>query len=59
MDKTKKGTNIGCPYAPEEQAHFAKMLKLGNPKITDKEVAVVIEAFKAAAVKDGFKVGGG
>lgn len=51
-DPEKAGTNIGCPYQQAEQDHFSKMLTKTS-KMTAAELKTVIDAFKAAAAKDG------
>ncbi|MBC8063376.1 MAG: thioredoxin family protein [Chlorobia bacterium] len=40
-----KGTNIGCPYEPDEIAFFMTILKKAAPKMTEAERAKIQEAF--------------
>ncbi len=47
----KAQTNTGYPAAPEEVAHFVKMLKMGAPKIGDGSVRKVGEWLTANAPK--------
>jgi hypothetical protein len=44
-------TNTGYPAAPEEVSHFAKMLKLGAPKMGDGSVSKVSDWLTANAPK--------
>jgi thioredoxin-related protein len=47
----KKATNVGCPYAPEEIAHFMTVLAKAAPTMTTKERSTIEEGFKALSKK--------
>ncbi|MCC6359120.1 MAG: thioredoxin family protein [Phycisphaerales bacterium] len=44
-------TNIGYPAAPEEIAHFVKMLQTTKKNLTDDDIAAIEKALKEAAPK--------
>ncbi|HWL94353.1 MAG TPA: thioredoxin family protein [Phycisphaerae bacterium] len=42
----KPGQNIGCPVAPEEVAHFIKIIRQTAPKLSDEQIATLEKGLK-------------
>lgn len=58
MEVKGKPTNIGCPWAPEEQDHFFKMIQKARPALLQTQIATLKSELTAFISKTEKKGGG-